>query len=553
MKEKYILYGVNRVSKDFIYMFDDLIHIVGVIDEEYSETIFLGKRVYDWQVIDKNTKLIICDFDKTDKKEKLLLKGLRYGVDFFYEEDFFYLLDDWEIPQNKHIAIWGMGRIGHRFLENHSELEIEYIVDKNADILENTIAPQEITKIDNLFIIITTVKWKEVAELLSRMGYVEKKDYITFFQYENKPSEMLRRTIFDRSSYDFECNTMLNHLEILNGGITACCCTTFLDSRLGSVFNNSSEDIWKSNIHKVLCLSVENKTYSFCKKDMCPFFLGKKNNNEVDHNLTNPYKEMKDNPEVIVAAYDSTCNLHCITCRKGVKIADGKEKSDNQYIAKYISNNYLKNCKLLVMAGDGEVFLSKEYEDVYTNKQCNEIPYIRLLSNGTLFTKDRWEKFYEGKQGKVFLTVSIDAASKKTYESIRCGGNFDRLRDNMLFASKLRKKGDLAYFRINFVVQKNNYEEMIDFINWGVELGCDEVFFTKILNWGTYSEEEFKEISMMEEDGMSPKKELVSVLKNPVFNNPIVDMGTILAFGKEVKEKNIDNYYMWELERHGKS
>ena len=101
--------------------------------------------------------------DKTDKKEKLLLKGLRYGVDFFYEEDFFYLLDDWEIPQNKHIAIWGMGRIGHRFLENHSELEIEYIVDKNADILENTIAPQEITKIDNLFIIITTVKWKEVA------------------------------------------------------------------------------------------------------------------------------------------------------------------------------------------------------------------------------------------------------------------------------------------------------------------------------------------------------------------------------------------------------
>ena len=74
MKEKYILYGVNRVSKDFIYMFDDLIHIVGVIDEEYSETVFLGKRVYDWQVIDKNTKLIICDLDKTDKKEIPVLK-----------------------------------------------------------------------------------------------------------------------------------------------------------------------------------------------------------------------------------------------------------------------------------------------------------------------------------------------------------------------------------------------------------------------------------------------------------------------------------------------
>ena len=77
--------------------------------------------------------------DKTDKIEKLLKKGLSYGFDFFYEEDFFDLLDDWEIPQNRPIAIWGMGKIGHRFLENHTELEIKYIqlLSSSKELLKN--------------------------------------------------------------------------------------------------------------------------------------------------------------------------------------------------------------------------------------------------------------------------------------------------------------------------------------------------------------------------------------------------------------------------------
>ena len=49
--------------------------------------------------------------------------------------------------------------------------------------------------------------------------------------------------------------------------------------------------------------------------------------------------------------------------------------------------------------------------------------------------------------------------------------------------------------RFNFVVQKMNYKEMPDFVKWGLELDVDEVFFTKILNWGTYTDEEFKELS----------------------------------------------------------
>ena len=209
----------------------------------------------------------------------------------------------------------------------------------------------------------------------------------------------------------------------------------------------------------------------------------------------------------------------------------------------------LDDCKLLIGAGNGEVLLSKAYKHVYMHPIVNEIEQVRILSNGLLFTPEKWKEFKENKKGRIYLTVSIDAATKETYSIIRCGGDFERLQKNMEFASELRKRGELAYFRIIFVVQANNYKEIIPFVKWAKELGCDEVFFTKILNWGTYSKEEFKQISMMEEDGITPKKELKEILEDPIMQDPIVDIGTIQYSHEPVKENKIDNYYIWELER----
>ena len=147
------------------------------------------------------------------------------------------------------------------------------------------------------------------------------------------------------------------------------------------------------------------------------------------------------------------------------------------------------------------------------------------------------------------LTASVDAASKETYEQIRINGNFDKLKENMEFAGQLRRKGELAYFRMNFVVQKRNYKEIPDFVKWGIQIGADEVFFTKILNWGIYTESEFKEISMFEEDGITPKKELQEILDSPLMQEKIVDLGTIKYQHDTTDDINIHNYYMWELER----
>ncbi|MCM1045993.1 MAG: hypothetical protein NC417_10830 [Candidatus Gastranaerophilales bacterium] len=39
------------------------------------------------------------------------------------------------------------------------------------------------------------------------------------------------------------------------------------------------------------------------------------------------------------------------------------------------------------------------------------------------------------------------------------------------------------------------------------------------MNWGTYTPEEFAEISMMKSDGVTPKPELAEVLAHPVMKS----------------------------------
>ena len=85
-------------------------------------------------------------------------------------------------------------------------------------------------------------------------------------------------------------------------------------------------------------------------------------------------------------------------------------------------------------------------------------------------------------------------------------------------------------------------------------VGVDEVFFTKILNWGTYTDEEFKDISMMLEDGITPKPESQDVLDNPIVkSSKIADLGTIRYTHKIDEVGVVNNYYKWELEKRGGS
>lgn len=540
----YFLLGEERSRKDFWYIFDELIHIIDVKSD--IEAVLQEAT---------NTPVILCGTEKDDLEESLKSRGFQKGKDYFYETDFFTLLDEFVIPSDRKIAVWGTGTMAKKLLSEIPDLCVSCFIDtnKNADEFYSrpVYFPKEIENWKQYYVIVAVMDDGAIRKELIKKALIDRVDFVGIIDFFNRPSVYLSKTYFDTNYYDLECHTMLNHLEILRDGETSCCCTTFMYERLGNITKMPKEQIWKSSLHKILCLSAVNHTYTFCKKDMCPLFIGKKRGKISDNLNEKEYQRMSDSPETLALAYDQTCNLYCTTCRDKMYIPTEEVKQKQKTLSDILIKNYLSDVQFLILAGDGEVFASPSYREVYSAAECEGICYIRLLSNGLLFNEHNWKELRKNKHAKFMLTVSIDAATKKTYENIRRGGDFEKLKKNMEFASALRKSGELSYFRINFVVQKRNYLEMPLFVEWGESLGCDEVFFTKILNWGTYTEEEFQNVSMMQSDGITPKPELLELSRDPRMQSDIVDMGTIQALHKQDTADAVKNYYMWELEKRG--
>lgn len=554
---KYVIYGINRVAKDFLYIFDN-INVICIADDCLTVDEFSGykvKKIDDLLTEERKfEKIIICDFEKGYKRKKLEAFGLQYGKEFIYEEDMFETLDAPPIPSSRKIAVWGTGNMSGLLMKENiikPNIFVDTYKNKEKYFDVSVYRPDEID-IADYFFIVAVARANEIYTFLDEKGFKRGEDYCSYQDILGQPSRLLRKTIFSQEYYDLECHTMLNHLEVLNNGATRCCCTTFVAQDLDNIMSGDSGKVWGSNLHKVMCLSIENRTYSFCDKDMCPLFVGKSSQyNNLERVKNIDYKKMEEHPKVVAVGYDPSCNLACSTCRQKTYFAKGIEKEKISLITDKLISDYLPYVDFLILAGDGEVFASSAYKAIYASKECNP-RYIRLLTNGTLFTESNWRQFKDKKASKIMMTVSIDAATAKTYEQIRCNGNFEKLKKNMEFASRLRKDGELAYLRFNFVVQQKNYKEMIEFTKWGEELGVDEIFFTKILNWGTYSKEEFKEVSMMEEDGVTPKPELEAILNHPIVrNSKIVDLGTIRYTHKIDYIDVVNNYYMWELEKRG--
>lgn len=545
------LYGDLRCCKDFKYIFDKM----DIKGEIYGEN-----RQYKVKtLLNEDIQFIICSFQPSVCCQELENYGYIENKNFYYADKYFELLDfPYEkFTKNKKVYIWGAGHMGVLALRKLEQYKnIVGFIDSDINKIGRQIENFKIYSIDevlknkkNIFIIVSsTLYYFSIRNTLLKCGFKENIDFIRWEVLDNKPSDKLKKTFYDRTFYDFCCETFFRVFEVEADGNVSCCCTTLIEGKIGNLLYESYNEIWNSILHKIQCLSLCNRTFSFCIKTACPALIQRKSQKATDEKFENiKYKEFECRPEYLHLSIDETCNLFCESCRDNILIATGEKLEKTTILKNKILNDVDNGIRSFFLAGNGEVFLSKTYEEIWKSQLLNNAETIRILSNGMLFTEKRWNDFYKGKENaKIWVYISIDAATKQTYEEIRRGGNFDVLMKNLKFISRLRKENKIEYFRINFVVQRKNYLEMEKFIELGIDLGVDNVFFTKILNWGTFTEEEFSKVSMMKADMSAPKPELAEILDKKIFKNKIVDLGTIQYARNRRLPQYIDNYYEWE-------
>jgi 3D (Asp-Asp-Asp) domain-containing protein len=173
-----------------------------------------------------------------------------------------------------------------------------------------------------------------------------------------------------------------------------------------------------------------------------------------------------------------------------------KKISEVKTTINVIEEEYGKTTKNLYITGSGDPFVSVGFRDFLRNFDKSKWPslqHIHLHTNATRWTKEMWDSMSNIHPYVKTCEISIDAATKETYETkTRIGGNWDELITNLKFISTIPT---LNKIKTSFVVQKHNYKEMVLFKDLMTEIFGNKVniFFGKIVNWGTYSDEEFKE------------------------------------------------------------
>lgn len=120
----------------------------------------------------------------------------------------------------------------------------------------------------------------------------------------------------------------------------------------------------------------------------------------------------------------------------------------------------------------GKLFFSETYKRMLSSNEVRERKQLSILSNATLFTKDNFERYLQGKEN-IEVELSIDGARKETIQRLRRGAVYEKIYENFKYLGELRKAGEIAMLSVNYVVQAENVYEIPEMIAWCGENAVD--------------------------------------------------------------------------------
>jgi len=259
------------------------------------------------------------------------------------------------------------------------------------------------------------------------------------------------------------------------GSCYACECQSWLPQSIGNLQIKTLQEIIGSDMHQHLQSSVTDGTYRYCNEHQCSYIKS----NAVLHGQPDRIQHLR-------LAIDDSCNLRCPSCRKGMIFhKEGSAYNLGIRLADKINDwlhSYAHDIQVHI-GSDGDPFASHVYRHfMEQTPERHNIKYS-ILTNGLMFKEFHYRVPHVINNLRE-LGVSIDGASKGTYEKLRLGGKWEKIIEGLeCMAEQKRKHG--FRFILHFVVQKDNYHEMETIIDLGEKYGADRVWLNKIEDWGT--------------------------------------------------------------------
>lgn len=268
------------------------------------------------------------------------------------------------------------------------------------------------------------------------------------------------------------------------GSCYACECQSWLPQSVGNLQIKTLDEIMTSTIRGEMQSSVSDGTYRYCNNKMCSYLL---------HGIID--NKTAERVQYLRLAIDDSCNLRCPSCRKSMIFhKEGSAYNLGIRLAEKI-NDWLHTHEHPIqvhIGSDGDPFASHVYRHFMKQTPKRDNIKYSILTNGLMF-KEFYNTVPHVINNLQELGVSIDGATKETYEKLRLGGKWEKILEGLECISELKKKHEFR-FTLHFVVQKDNYHEMEKIVNLGEQYGADRVWLNKIEDWGTNNDFQLQNI-----------------------------------------------------------
>ncbi len=221
------------------------------------------------------------------------------------------------------------------------------------------------------------------------------------------------------------------------------------------------DEVWYSGYGKIIKNKVKNRDFSDCSLITC---ASEGRYLEVLDFMRRIKAETGKMPLVIKYMHDYECNLNCIMCRDYVRTHTQEELENLNCQIEQLFLPMCKDADAVYFAGNGDPFGSRHYRKLISSIAVR-YPHMKFLlhTNGNLCNEKNCEKL--GIINRIdSVLISINAAHKETYEKVMPGSKWERLIDNIKWINECIEAGSINSLYFSFVIQKENYTEMADFV-----------------------------------------------------------------------------------------
>ncbi|MBD3213272.1 MAG: radical SAM protein [Candidatus Lokiarchaeota archaeon] len=259
------------------------------------------------------------------------------------------------------------------------------------------------------------------------------------------------------------CPDLWDGVTIIKTGDVYSCCLT-KPQKLGNIYKSHLKDIINNRIiksYRVKSLKGNLECY-----EKCNFVRKNIINVKIPDNIEINYRDLKR----LHISFSEKCNIQCIMCHHPINHKRYKITIDHSILIKNIDISPFEN--ILIQGGEPLCIDNCLY---YLDYLATMGKKYLLLTNGTLIDKEMARRLAKEAKGVV---ISINAATKKTHETINKGSKFEEVLKGINYIREFREKmgtNVLIFGRMTLTIE--NLKEIPLFIKKYENLGFDLINF----------------------------------------------------------------------------